>query len=224
MKRMLIALMLLAVTLTVAIWRAPASLIAGVLPSEISRFAVVHQVTGTMWRGRALFSVNGVPPSLSLAWLCRPSLAPLGLGCELSESLSAEVTVDVFANKLIAERVSASLPIQVTVAGAATVTSPNVIASFSDVIASRGSLSIKGNLRARDVGYRFGDTETLLGELSVECAPSPDAINANATSTCTISNRGGNARLDGKLLLTSNKASGSLELTPANGPTQRVNF
>ena len=220
MKRMLVALMLLFVALTVAVWRAPASLIAGTLPPEISRVAQLHQTTGTIWRGSALFTVLGVPPSLSLAWRCRPSIAPLGVRCELSESLSALIVGDVFANRLIAERVSASLPIQATIAGAASATSPNVTANFSEIIASRNALSLKGNLRASEVGYRFGNTETLLGELTVECAPSPDT----KTSTCSISNRGGNARLDGKLLLTSNKATGSVELTPANGPAQRVNF
>ena len=224
MKRIVIALALLAVALIVAIWRAPASLIAGVLPPETSRVAQLHQATGTIWRGYALFSVTGVPPSLSLAWQCRPSLAPLGLHCELSESLSALVTVDVFSNKVTAERVSASLPIRVTVPGAATATSPNIVANFSEITASRSALSIKGNLRASDAGYRFGNTDTSLGEMTFECTPSTDAANAKVTSTCSISNRGGNARLDGKLSLTSNKLSGSLELTPASGPAQRVNF
>lgn len=220
MKRMLVTLTLIAIALIVAIWRAPASLIAGLLPAEISRVAQLHQTSGTIWNGSALFSVIGVPPSLSVAWQCRPSLAPFGLRCEVSESLSALVTVDVFSNKLIAERVSASLPIQVTAAGTATANAPNVVANFSEIVASRSAILIKGNLRATDASYRLGNTETFLGELTVECAPSPDITSSN----CTVSNRGGNARLDGKVLLTSNKASGSLELTPANGPAQRVNF
>ncbi len=220
MKRIFIALALIAIALIVAIWRAPASLIAGLLPAEIARVAQLHQATGTIWRGSSLFSITGVPPSLSLAWQCRPSLAPLGLRCELSESLSALVTVDVFANKLIAERVTAALPIQVTAAAAMNAKSPNVFANFSEITLSRNSLSIKGNLRASDAGYRIGNTETSLGELTVECAPSSDTTSSN----CTLSNRGGNARLDGKLSLTSKQASGSLELTPANGPTQRINF
>jgi hypothetical protein len=219
-KRIFIALAMLAVAFIVAIWRAPASLIAGLLPVETARIAQLHQASGTIWRGSALFSVTGVPPSLSLAWQCRPSLAPLGLRCELGEAMSALVTVDVFANKLIAERVSSSLPLQITAAGTATATSPNVVASFSEIIASSSTLSIKGNLRASDANYRFGNAEASLGELTVECAPSLDATN----STCTVSNRGGNAKLDGKLALTGSKASGSLELTPANGPAQRVNF
>ena len=220
MKRILVALALIATALMVAIWRAPASLIAGFLPPEVSRLAQLHQATGTIWRGGALLSVTGVPPSLSLAWQCRPSVAPLGLRCELSESLSASVTVDVFANNLVAERVSASLPVQVTATGAATATSPNVVANFPEITASRSTLSIKGNLRASDASYRFGNSETSLGELTVECAPSADTL----SSTCTVSNRGGNARLDGKLSLTSSKVSGSMDLTPANGPAQRVNF
>ena len=220
MKRFFIALALLAVALSAAIWRAPASLIAGVLPPEISHVAQLHHATGTIWRGSALFSAFGVPPSLSLAWQCRPSVSPLGVRCELSEAITALITVDVFANRVIAERVTASLPVQVTAAGAATATSANVAANFSEIAASRNALSVKGNLRASDASYRFGNAETLLGELTVECAPSTDATN----STCTISNRGGNARLDGKLLLTSSKAGGTLELTPVNGPAQRVNF
>ena len=220
MKRLFVFLALLVVAFTVAIWRAPASLIAGMLPAEMSRVAQLHQTTGTIWRGKALFTVTGVPPSLSVAWQCAASFAPLGLRCELSESLRALVTVDVLANKLIAERVSANLPIQLTVAGVATARSPFVTASFSEIAASRNGLSVKGSLRASDAGYRFGNTEASLGELTVECTPSADATN----SICSISNRGGNARLDGKLSLTSNKASGSLELTPANGSAQRVNF
>ena len=140
--------------------------------------------------------------------------------CELSEAITALITLDVFANRVIAERVTASLPVQATVAGAATASSASVIATFSEITASHGTLSIKGNLRASDASYRFGTTETSLGELTVECVPSADAIN----SVCTVSNRGGNARLDGKLSLTSTKVGGSLELTPATGPTQRVNF
>ena len=220
MKRFFVFLSLLTVALMVAVWRAPASLIAGLLPAEISRVAQLHQTTGTIWRGSALFSVAGVPPSLSVAWQCAASFAPLGLRCELNESLNARVTVDVLANQLIAKRVSANLPIQLTVGGVATATSPNVIANFSEIAASRNGLSVKGSLRASDAGYRFGNTEASLGELTVECTPAADATN----STCTISNRGGNARLEGKLSLTSNKASGSLELTPANGSAQRVNF
>ena len=71
MKRLVIALALITVALIVVIWRAPASLIAGVLPPEVSRVAQLHQATGTIWRGSALFSVTGVPPSLSLAWSVR---------------------------------------------------------------------------------------------------------------------------------------------------------
>ncbi len=222
MKRILVALALLVVVLAVAIWRAPASLIAGLLPPEASRVAQLHQVSGTIWEGRALFSVTGVPPTLSLAWLCRLSFAPLGTRCALSESLSAQVVADVFAGKLTAEHINASLPIQLTVAGAATVTSPNVVANFSEIAVSRSTLSIKGNLRAGDAGYRLGNSDTALGELTVECAPTAEPVNAG--SSCAVSNRGGNARLDGKISLSSTKASGSLELTPANGPAQRVAF
>lgn len=220
MKRIFMALALLLAVLVVAIWRAPASLIAGVLPAEISRVVQLHQSTGSLWHGAALFTVTGVPPTLSVAWQCRPSLAPVGVRCALSETLSAVVTVDVLASQLIAERVTAALPIQVAAAGSASAASPNVAANFSEITASRNRLAIKGGLRASDAMYRLGNVETALGELTVECAPAADGV----SSICAISNRGGNARLDGKLLLAAGRASGSLELTPANGAAQRVNF
>lgn len=224
MKRMLWALLLTAVTVTVAMWRAPASLIAGLLPPEISKVVQLHRSTGTVWRGNAWFSVTGVPPALSVSWSCRPSLAPFGVQCELSDALNAHVAIDVFANRLVAQRGSAALPVHVAVAGAATASSPNVAASFSDVTVSRSVLSIKGSIRASDSMYRLGNVESSLGELTVECLPSADAVAGSASSTCSVSNRGGNARLDGKLLLAPNKASGTLDFTPANGSPQRVSF
>lgn len=220
MKRIFMILGLLAVALIIAIWRAPASLLAGVLPTEMSRVVQLHQATGTLWHGSALFSLPGVPPSLALAWSCRPSISPLGVRCELSESASALITVDLLSSTLRAERVSATLPIQAAAAGAVMAASPHVVAGFSEILATRNSVAIKGSLRAADASYRVGSAETSLGEVTMECAPAPDAL----SSACSLSNRGGNARLDGRLSLAPNKASGTLELTPANGPTQRVVF
>jgi hypothetical protein len=219
-KRIFIALMLIAVALSVAVWRAPASIIAGMLPPEVSRLVQLHQLTGTLWRGSALFGVTGVPPSLSLSWQCRPSAVPLGVRCELSESLSAVITLDIVASRVIAERVSAALPLEITVAGAAAAASPNVVATIAEVSASRASLAIKGSVRATDASFRVGNNDTALGEVTLDCTPATDA----ASSTCTVSNRGGGARLDGKLVLSVSKTSGTLELTPANGPAQRVAF
>ena len=85
---------------------------------------------------------------------------------------------------------------------------------------SAAALSLKATLRADDARYRLGQTEVLLGEITADCTPNPDG----AASTCSVSNRGGNARLDGRVTLTSTKASGSMELTPANGAAQRVTF
>jgi hypothetical protein len=219
-KRLVIALTLVAVALSVAVWRAPASIIAGLLSPEVLRFVQPHQLTGTLWRGNALFGVTGVQPSLSLVWQCRPSLAPLGVRCETSGSVSAAVSLDVVAGRFVAQRVSAVIPVEVAVAGAAAAASPNVTATIAEISASRASLAIKGSVRAADASYRFGNTETALGEVTLDCVPATDST----SSACTVSNRGGAARLDGKLVLSVGKTSGTLELTPANGPAQRVAF
>jgi hypothetical protein len=219
-KRILIAFALISVALVVAIWRAPASLIAGLLPPNVSRFVQLHQLTGTVWQGSALFSVTGAPPTLSVTWQCRPSVTPLGLRCELSDSVSAVVTANLFSNTLRADQVSAALPIDFTLSGAAAGSSPNVVATVDQVSASATSLAIEGNVRATDATYRIGGSETSLGELTLDCSPSTDA----SSTTCSVSNRGGGARVDGRLVLSVDKASGSIELTPTNGPAQRVTF
>lgn len=224
MKRLALALLLTVVALTVSIWRAPASVLAGLLTPEITRLAQLHHTTGTIWQGTALFSVYGVPPTLSLAWHCRPSLAPVGVRCELSEAMSASVTIDVFGSKVVAQRVSAAVPVHVVVAGATTASSHTVAATFTDVTASPTALSVKGSVRASDSTYRQGNVEWTLGELTVECTPNAGAAEVGASSSCSISNRGGSARLEGKLSLGSKKASGIVDFTPATGPTQRVNF
>ena len=73
MRRLLIFFLLLTVALSVFVWQLPASIIAGFLPSESSRFVQLHRITGTLWRGNALFSTTGVSPTLSVAWQCQPS-------------------------------------------------------------------------------------------------------------------------------------------------------
>ena len=220
MRRLLVWILLLAVTLTVAMWRAPASMIALFLTPESARIAQLHSLTGTLWSGAATLSITGVPPTLSVAWRCRPSLSPLGLYCQLNDSIAGSVSVDALASALRAETLTATLPIQVAAAGITLGGSPQVMADFASVVATKNALAIKGTVRAFDAVYRVGNGTVAIGELTVDCAPAADAI----SSTCAVSNRGGSARLDGKLTLTPSKASGELTLTPTGGATQRVVF
>jgi hypothetical protein len=220
MRRFFIWILLPAITLAVAVWQAPASLIALFLSAETARVVQVHTLNGTLWRGSTLLSVTGVPPSLSVAWQCRPSLSALGLHCELSQSLAGVFTVDLVASKIRADAVTATLPIHVVAAGTTLAASPKVVADFSEIVAAKNMLALKGNVRASDASYRLGNSATALGELTLDCLPAADAVSSN----CTVSNRGGGARLDGKLLLTPSKASGELVLTPSGGPAQRIAF
>ena len=220
MKRILIWLGLVLVALSMIIWRAPASLFAVAIPPEFSRAIQLHEFTGTIWQGRALFSVTSVPPSLALAWTCRPSLSPIGVRCQLSESATALVNFELLTNVVHAERVTAQLPIQLSAAGVALAASPNVVANFPEIHVSKSHVAVTGSVRASDASYRLGGYDIVLGELTVDCAPASGA----SSSTCTLSNRGGGARLDGKFTISSGKTSGSLELTPVNGPMQRVVF
>ena len=73
MKRLLIFVGLITTALIVFVWQLPASVIAGFIPPEANRVLQVHQITGTLWQGRSLFTTVGVAPTLSLSWRCQPS-------------------------------------------------------------------------------------------------------------------------------------------------------
>ena len=220
MKRLLIFVLLIAVALGVFVWQMPASLIAGFLPKDSSRFVQLHRITGTLWRGNALFSTMGVPPTLSLGWQCQPSIMPLGASCTLSESVTGMVQANLLAGTLTAEKITSVLPVQMSGGAAFMAESPRVALDVTSLAMSATKLAIQGSVRAVDARYAFGQAPIALGEVTADCKP--DA--ATASSRCNISNRGGNARLDGQLTLTPRGASGSLELTPPGAPAQRVTF
>ena len=73
MKRLLIVFLLLTVALSVFVWQLPASIIAGFWPSETSRFVQLHRITGTLWRGNALFSTTAGIATRPKAWATHPS-------------------------------------------------------------------------------------------------------------------------------------------------------
>lgn len=220
MKRVLIWLGLALVALAVCVWRLPASLMAVAIPPEASRFVQLHGANGTLWNGRAELSAFGVPPALAIAWNCRPTFLPLGARCDLSDSISGSLTVSAVSGTLGGEQLVASIPLEVTPATGVSAGSGRVVVTINNVTLSTGRLALKATLRADDARYRIGQTSVQLGEISADCVPNADGM----SSICTVANRGGNARLDGRITLTSNKASGTLDLTPGNGPVQRVTF
>ena len=220
MKRLLIFILLLTVALGVFVWQFPASIVAGILPAEASRFVQLHRITGTFWRGNALFSMIGVSSTLSVTWLCQPSIMPLGASCALSESVTGAAQVNLLSSTLTAEKITAVLPVQVGGGAAFTAESPRVALDISSLTMSATTLTMLGSVRAESARYGFGQTPVALGEVTADCKPDSES----ATSRCSISNRGGNARLDGQLTLTPKSTSGTLELTPSGAPAQRITF
>ena len=221
MKRLLIFVLLLAIALGVLVWQLPASILARLLPTEATRFVQIHRITGTVWRGNALFSTIGVSPTLSVAWQCQPSLSPMGASCTLSESLTGVAQLNLLSSTLLAEKLTAVLPVQVGSGGAAfMVESPRVALDIAALTLSATTLTIQGSVCAQSARYAFGQTSVALGEVTADCKADAGA----ATSRCSISNRGGNARLDGQLTLTPRGGNGSLELTLPGAPAQRVTF
>lgn len=220
MRRLVVAVALLLTALTVCLWRLPASLVALAISPEAARFVQLHEASGTLWNGRARFNVTGVPPTWSIAWQCRPSVSPPGAHCQLSDSVSGSVNVNALTATLVGEQLALSVPLDIAPVAGVAATSTRLAANIQQLAISQSALSLKANLRADDARYRLGQSELALGEVAVDCTPNPDAI----SSTCTVANRGGNARLDGRVILTSNKATGTLELKPVNGPVQRVSF
>lgn len=220
MRRLLIFLLLLTAALGVFVWQLPASIIAGFVPKEAIRFVQLHGITGTLWRGNALLSTIGVSPTLSVAWQCQPSIMPLGASCALSESVTGTAQVNLLSSTLTAEKVTAVVPVQIGSVAAFMAESPSVTLDIASLTMSATALAIQGSVRAESARYAFGQAPVALGEVTADCKPEP----ASASSRCSISNRGGSARLDGQLALTPKSASGTLELTPTGAPAQRVTF
>lgn len=220
MKRIVVAIVLLCVALGVCLWRLPASLVALAMTPNSSRFLQLHEASGTLWNGRARLNITGVPPTLSIAWQCRPSLSPPGARCALNDTVAGSLEVNALATTLTSDQLAFSLPLNVTPAAGVTAASTRVNTTVQRLRVSQNALSLKANLRADDARYRIGPSDIALGEVTVDCVPNAD----NVSSLCTIANRGGSARLDGRVTVTASKATGTLELTPANGPVQRVSF
>lgn len=220
MRRLVVAIALLGIAVTVCIWRLPASLIALAMTPETGRFMQLHEASGTLWNGRARLSINGVPPTLAIAWQCRPSLSPPGARCQLNDSVTGSLHVNAMAAALTSDQLAFALPLNLTPAAGVSAASTRVAATVQQLSLSQSALSLKAMLRADDARYRIGSSDIALGEVTVDCTPNADGI----SSLCTVANRGGSARLDGRITVASSKASGTLELTPANGPVQRVSF
>lgn len=221
MKRALGLILLSTTMLVVFVWQLPASVIAGFIPLEANRFLQVHRISGTIWRGNALFASVGIAPTLSLSWRCQPIVAPLGVSCTLSDSVTGAFKVGFFSSTLSAEKLAATLPVQLNVAnGAAMAVSPRVTLNVESLTLSATTMAITGSVRAEAARYAFGQSPVSLGEVSADCKP--DA--SNVASTCSIGNRGGSARLDGQISLSARKLGGSIELVAPGTPAQRITF
>ena len=221
MKRLLTILALVLIALSVLVWRMPASVLRLFMPPDAARVVQLHRIDGTVWRGSALVSVTAVPPALPLTWSCRPQLSPLGVRCELGDAVAGSVVLNAVTSEVVAERLSTTLPLRVTAGAQVVAQSPRVVADVVAATLARDRLVVKGNLRGQDAAYRLGNTDIALGEVSVDCAPSTTAADG---SVCTLANRGGSARIDGRLQLAPRAVTGSVELTPAGGVTQRFGF
>ncbi len=220
MKRLLTWSGLIVIALLICVWRLPASVVVALLPAEAVRIVQLYRASGTLWNGSAQLNVLGVPPTLAVTWRCHLTLLPLGARCDLSDAINGSINVGALSLTLTGEQLTASVPLEVTPVAGVTGSSARVAAIVNSVSLSATALSLKATLRADDARYRLGQSEVLLGEITADCAPSADG----AASTCSIANRGGNAKLDGRITLTPSKASGSMDLTPTNGAAQRVTF
>lgn len=221
MKRVLSVITLLLIAAAVLLWRLPASVLRLALPPELARVVQLHRLDGTVWHGSTLVTVSSVPPALPLAWTCRPVLWPLGVTCELRDAVGGNVTLNAVSQEVIAERITASVPLRVATGNQVIAQTPRVTASLAAATIARDRVLLKGNLRANDAAYRFGNADLQLGEVSLDCMAAPEV---RGGSVCTIANRGGAARLDGRLQVSSRAVTGSIELTPAGGVTQRIGF
>ncbi|MBL8310844.1 MAG: hypothetical protein JNL19_10520 [Burkholderiales bacterium] len=223
MKRIVIWIGLAAVACLVCLWRLPASVMLAALPAKAAAQVQVHRISGTVWQGELLASVTGVAPALPLAWACRPSLSPVGIACRITGGLSGELSFGLLDSTLLAQGVQASVPIQAGVPGGRVTAAPLQV-QIKSVQASTTTVELNGSARAVDVVLRLGAAATPLGEVTLDCTPDAAAGGPASRTRCTVGNRGGAARLDGQLTLTTSGASGAVDFTPAGGPRQSIRF
>lgn len=220
MKKIVAAIVLLLIALGVFLWQLPATFVVAMLPAQTAKFMQLHRVSGTVWQGRALFSVIGVAPAIPLAWACRPSLSMLGVRCDVRDGVDGTVTLDALGGALQLDHLTALVPVQYAMSASVGASASGGVADIKSARLSPQAVTINGALRATEASYRAGGADIPLGDVSADCAPAPDA----RSTACKLTNRGGSGRLDGSITLTPSSVSGNLELTPAAGPTQRLVF
>jgi hypothetical protein len=217
-KRIAFVLLLILIAVVAALWRLPASIIITVLPDSVSRqiapHVSVHALDGTIWKGSARFSLAAVPPSLRVEWRCVPSVAPVGLNCDLGDAATGNVHVAAFENLVTLSQIKIAQPVRLFVNGLRAFDSDLLTINVSNVVLSNQRAAVSANAVAiAGVSRLRGNAAPLvLGEVSLDCAP----VDNSETSRCTLRNRAGEQRIDGQIELRPNRVSGSVSTgTPA---------
>jgi hypothetical protein len=224
MKRLLFALLLVLVALSVLLWRLPANLALAALPANalkiLSPHASIHELNGTMWQGDAQLTITAIPSTQRIAWRCTPKLFSAMIDCTLSDAVSGKITLHPLSQSLNVNDVKSAMPLRFIAPGATIVTSDKVSVNINRGEFSAKNSKLTATMTAVNAATRIGDTATALGEISLDCTP----LEGTAGSRCTLRNRASENRLDGQMDLNPNRASGNISFAPVGGVRQSFSF
>ncbi len=224
MKRLFVAISLIAITFSVLVWRLPASTVLAALPADavnkVAPFVTIHELGGTIWSGDARISVSAIPSTQRIVWNCAPKRLALAIDCALSEAISGVATIDVLSQSITLNNVKTAVPFRFVAPGATIVTSDQLSATVANASLSAKATQLTATITAVNTATRIGETVTLLGEVSLDCAP----IDAAPGSRCTLRNRASENRIDGQIDLNPNRVSGNVAFAPAGAVRQSFSF
>ncbi|TAG50157.1 MAG: hypothetical protein EAZ30_00140 [Betaproteobacteria bacterium] len=224
MKRILFALLLVLVALGVLLWRFPASAMLAFVPTKalqsLAPHLSMHELDGTLWRGRVRLTAAAIPSTLSLQWDCAPKPLSLSIECALSESVSGRVTISPSSQSLNVADLKSVVPLRFVAPGSTVISSDAVSIAVASAEFANTKAKVTATLTASNATSQTGSTALPLGEVSVDCAP----IDSAPASRCTLRNRNAENRVDGDIEFGPQRATGSVVFTPSGGSAQRMSF
>ncbi len=221
MKRLIFVIALIAVSLSILLWRLPASalLLALPNPSSFAHVARLHDVDGTLWQGSARLTTALSSAAQRITWRCTPSLSA-SIDCVLGGAVESSLRVQPFAQTLHVDSLSLQQTLNAAPSGVATTSAQSLSVTVKDARLSRQHIAFTGSAIARDAAFAVSNTTTELGEVFVDCKPSADA----KSTDCTVKNRASTTRIDGTFALMAQRATGSIEVSVPGAATQKFGF
>ena len=204
---------LVLIALSVLVRRMPASVLR--CSCRRTRYGWCNCIASTARCGVAApLSPTGVPPRCPLPGLSAAVGGRSASGCELGDAAAGKRRAERRHLRGGSRTTDHDPALRVTCGRTGRCPITRVVADVVAATLARDRLVVKGNLRGQDAAYRSA-TPTSPRAKSARIARLRQLVADG--SVCTLANRGGSARIDGRLQLAPRAVTGSVELTPAGG-------